>query len=465
MERDRIEMTQRERDVLKVMSGVLNGERTQVEAARLLKRSERQVRRLAVRMRAEGDQAVMHRLRGKPSNRRLGAATRRKAMELYKSRYAGFGPTLASEKLAGEHQLVVSKETLRQLLLSEGLWQRRRERDKHRARRERRPCFGEMVQADASEHDWLEGRGPRMVLVGMIDDATGKILARFYPSETTEAYMDLLGRYVRKHGRPASWYSDRDSIFRAESSKDRELSVPTQFSRALGELEVELILANSPQAKGRIERLWGTLQDRWVKELRLARASTMAAANALLDAKLIREFNRRFTVKPASPNDAHRRLGPGQDLAAILSVQERRTVGNDYTIRLDNAFYQLLPPVWPGERGGKVVVQRRLDGTMRVCFKGRYLAHRKIEEGKKEEDGGETGAPPPDPRSLAPEPIPAGTRSAKGRADESTRPAVHRPAGCSGRTPALPCPSGGKSCGSGRGAYRPASTHPWRNGR
>lgn len=184
-------MTQRERDVLKVMSGVLNGERTQVEAARLLKRSERQVRRLAVRMRAEGDQAVMHRLRGKPSNRRLGAATRRKAMELYKSRYAGFGPTLASEKLAGEHQLVVSKETLRQLLLSEGLWQRRRERDKHRARRERRPCFGEMVQADASEHDWLEGRGPRMVLVGMIDDATGKILARFYPSETTEARISF----------------------------------------------------------------------------------------------------------------------------------------------------------------------------------------------------------------------------------------------------------------------------------
>lgn len=465
MEKARIEMSQRERDVLTVMSGVLKGERTQAEAARLLKRSERQVRRLVVRMKAEGDQAVVHGLRGQPSNRRLAAATRREVLELYRSRYSGFGPTLASEKLAAEHGLVVAKETLRQLLLSEGLWQRQRERDKHRSRRERRPCFGEMAQADASEHDWLEGRGPRMVLVGMIDDATGKILARFYPSETTEAYMDLLGRYVRKHGRPASWYSDRDSVFRAESSKDRERSVPTQFSRALSELKIELILANSPQAKGRIERLWGTLQDRWVKELRLAKASTMAEANALLDAKLIGAFNRRFTVKPASPSDAHRPVGPTLDLPAILSIQERRTVGNDYTIRLDNAFHQLLPPVWPGERGGTVIVEKRLDGSMKVRFKARYLAHQKIERKTKEADGGEGGAPPPNPQSLAREPIPAGRRNAKGRADESTRPAVHRPAGCSGRTPALPCPSAGGSCGSGKGAYRPAPTHPWRSGR
>jgi len=467
MEKDRIEMSQRERDVLKVMSGVLKGERTQVEAARLLRRCERQIRRLARRMKAEGDQAVVHHLRGKPSNHRLAAAVRQQVLELYKSRYADFGPTLASEKLAEEHGLEVAKETLRQLLLSEGLWQRKRDRDKHRSRRERRPCFGEMVQADASEHDWLEGRGPRRVLLGMIDDATNRVLVRFYPSETTEAYMDLLGRYVRKHGRPVSWYSDRDSVFRAESAKDREQSVPTQFSRALAELGIELILANSPQAKGRIERLWGTLQDRWVKELRLARVSTLEQANALVDEKLTREFNRRFKVKPASGNNAHRPLGPGQDPEAILSVQEARTVANDYTIRLANEFYQLLPPVWPGERGGKVIVERRLNGLMKVRFKGRYLDYRKIRKNK--EQGGDMGALPPNPRSLTPLPEPAGGAERErsvDRADESARPpAVYRTAGRSGRTPALPYPSGGTDSGSRKKAYRPASTHPWRNGR
>lgn len=467
MEKKRIEMSQRERDVLKVMAGVLKGERTQVEAARLLNRSERQIRRLARRIEAEGDEGVIHRLRGKASNRRLEQATRQRVLDLYKSRYTDFGPTLACEKLASEHGMAVARETLRQLLLSEGLWQPKRDRDPHRSRRERRPCFGEMAQADASEHDWLEGRGPRMVLLGMIDDATGRILVRFYPSETTEAYMDLLCRWIRKHGRPASWYSDRDSIFRAESAADREQSVPTQFSRALAELEIELILANSPQAKGRVERLWGTLQDRWVKELRLAQAMTMEQANALVDEKLTGEFNRRFKVKAASASDAHRPLGPGQQIAAILSVQEQRTVANDYTIRLANEFYQLLPPVWPGERGGRVVVERRLDGSMKVRFKGRYLPYRKIEKSKEEEQI-EMGALPPIPRSLALAPIPAGAGGkAKGRAALlAARPsAVHRVAGRSGRTPALPCPSGGKSCGSGKDAYRPASTHPWRNGR
>jgi transposase len=468
MEKDRIEMSQRERDVLKVMSGVLKGERPQVEAARLLKRSERQIRRLARRMKAEGDQAVVHRLRGKPSNHRLAAAVREQVLEFYKSRYADFGPTLASEKLSEEHGVTVAKETLRQLLLREGLWQRKRDRDKHRSRRERRQCFGEMVQADASEHDWLEGRGPRMVLLGMIDDATNQILVRFYPSETTEAYMDLLGRYLRKYGRPVSWYSDRDSVFRAESAKDREESVPTQFSRALVELGMELILAGSPQAKGRIERLWGTLQDRWVKELRLAGVSTMEHANRLVDEKLTREFNRRFKVKPASGNDAHRPLGPGQDLEAILSIQEARTVANDYTIRLANEFYQLLPPVWPGERGGKVIVERRLNGLMKLRFKGRYLDYRKIQKSK--EQGGDMGALPPNPRSLAPVPIPAGgvpgREQSVDRADGSARPpAVYRTAGRSGRTPALPCPPGGAGSGSRKGAYRPAPTHPWRNGR
>ena len=253
MEKDLLEMSQRERDVLKVMSAVLKGQRTQAEAARLLKRSVRQVRRLQRRLELDGDGGVIHKLRGRPSNRRLDEAVRREALRRYGERYAGFGPTLAAQKLAEEHGLTVARETLRQWLLDERLWERKRRRDKHRSRRERRACFGEMVQADGSEHDWLEGRGPRMVLLGMIDDASGKALTRFYPAETTEAYMDLLWRWLKKFGRPMSWYSDRDSIFRAEDEQGRP--VATQFSRALSELGIELILAHSPQAKGRIERL------------------------------------------------------------------------------------------------------------------------------------------------------------------------------------------------------------------
>jgi hypothetical protein len=454
MEKDLLEMSRRERDVLKVMSLVLSGQRTQVEAARLLKRSTRQVRRIAARLQAQGDGGVVHRLRGRPSNRGLKQQTRHLALQLYRSHYRGFGPTLAAEKLAEDHDLELSVETLRQWLLKEGLWQRQRRRDRHRSRRERKACFGEMIQADGSEHDWLEGRGPRMVLLAMIDDATNRLVARFYDSESTENYMDLLGRYMRRHGRPLSWYSDRDSVFRAESKQDRQQSVLTQFSRALKELDIQLILANSPQAKGRVERLFGTLQDRWVKELRLAKVRTIQQANDLLDNKLLAQFNRRFTVKAASANDAHRPLLRDQDLAAILSLQHTRVVANDYTIRLGNSFYQLLAPVWPGERGGNVIVEKRLDGSMKIRFKERYLEYRRIEQG--------LAAPDSKALSLAPQPIPA--EKAKGRALAAARPsAVHRTAGRSGRTPALPCPPGSKSCGRSKDAWRPAPAHPWRN--
>lgn len=462
MEKDRIEMAQRERDVLKVMALVLKGDRTQAEAARLLKRSVRQVRRLQRRLESEGDGAVVHGLRGRPSNRRIDPAAKQSALALYRAKYLGFGPTLAAEKLAEADRVKVKVRTLREWLLAEGLWTRQRRRDRHRSRRVRRACLGEMVQADASLHDWLEGRGPALALVGMIDDATGRVLARFCPAESTEAYMDLLGRWIGRYGRPLAWYCDRHGIFRAESrllGEDEPVAVPTQFSRALAELAVELILANSPQAKGRIERLWGTAQDRLVKELRLAGATTLQQANAVLESKFLPWFNRRCTVKPASGNDAHRALGKGQDLSAILSIQQTRHVNNDYTIRLDNCFYQLLPPVWPGQRGGQVTVERRLDGSMKVRFKQHYLEYRRVRQG--------LAAPGDELSSLTPGPIPAGQRAArrkaKDRAAKATRSsAVHRTAGRSGRTPAEPCPSGSKSCGRAKDAYRPAPNHPWR---
>jgi len=459
MNGDRIGMSQRERDWLKVMAAVLKGDRTQAEAARLLKRSTRQIRRIQRRLEAEGDCGVIHRLRGGPSNNRKRPELRQAVLRIYRQDYQDFGPTLAAEKLA-EQGLGICGETLRRWLLAEGLWKRKRKRDQHRSRRQRRECFGELVQADGSHHDWLEGRGPRRVLVAMIDDATSKVRARFYPGETTEAYMDLLGRYLRKHGRMRAMYVDRDSIFRAENKHPHDpRPVLTQFSRALDPLEIELILAYSPQAKGRIERFFHTAQDRLVKELRLAGATTIEQANEVLDKKFLPLFNRRFTVKPASGNDAHRPLHPSMNLQAILSIQETRTVASDYTIRLHNVLYQLLPPAYPGLRGGKVIVEKRLDGSLHLRFGEHYLKHQRIALAQARR----LGALPPAPRSLSHLPIPAHAAQGERCTEKAAQPcAVHRTIGRSGRTPAAPYPPDGTEEPIRKEPWRPAPDHPWR---
>ena len=397
-DRTRVEMSQRERDVLKVMQPVLDGQRTQAEAARLLRLSTRQVRRIQHTLRAGGDAALVHGLRGKPSNHRHDPALRREVLRAYRARYPDFGPTLAAEKLAGEG-LHVGAETLRRWLLAEGLWERRRHRDPHRSRRPRRSCFGELVQMDASIHDWLEGRGEEVVLVTMIDDATSRLLARFYPAGTVEAHMDLLGRWVRRYGRPLALYTDRHSIFEPqEKGRPRaDRDARTQFGRALGELDIELIRAHSPQAKGRVERSFGTAQDRWVKELRLARARTCEQANAALE-RLVPDHNRRFARAASKPTDAHRRLGPGHRLESILSIQVERVVSNDYVVRWANRFYQLLPPVYPGERGGRVVIEERWDGTTAIRFGKHYLAYREVEAAR----GRDEAANPPEVPSKKP---------------------------------------------------------------
>jgi hypothetical protein len=373
-EADRIEMSQRERDRLKVLHAVLDGQRTQAEAARLLRLSTRQVRRLQRRRRKRGDAGLVHGLRGRPSNRRLDPKVKQKILRAYRKDFADFGPTLASEKLA-ERGLAVAPDTRRRWLLAEGLWQRRRRRDPHRSRRPRRACFGELVQIDASIHDWLEGRGEEVVLVTRIDDATNRLRARCYRAGTVEAHLDLLGRWLRAHGRPLARYSDRHSIFEPQDKGRAVAAGPTQFGRALEELSVELIRAHSPQAKGRVERSFGTAQDRWVKERRLAKVRTCDQANALLEKELLPHWQQHFTVPPGQSRDAHRALGPGHNRAAILSVPAQRVVANDYTVRFENRVCQLLPPVWPGQRGGQVVIERRLDGAMAIRFRGRYLRY------------------------------------------------------------------------------------------
>jgi len=457
MNGDRIAMSQRERDRLKVIAAVVSGQASQAEAARLLKRSTRQIRRIQRRLEAEGDCGLIHRLRGRPSNNRKDRHLRQQVIEAYGRNYPDFGPTLAAEKLA-EQGLGICGETLRRWLPAEGLWKRKRKRDQHRSRRRRRECFGELVQADGSHHDWLEGRGSRMVLVAMIDDATSKVRARFYPGETTEAYMGLLGRYLRRHGRMMAMYVDRDSIFRAENKHPHDpRPVLTQFSRALDQLEIELILAYSPQAKGRIERFFHTAQDRLVKELRLAGATTIEQANEVLDKKFLPVFNRRFTVKPISDNNAHRPLHPSMSLSAILSLQQTRKVANDYTIRLNSRIYQLLPPAYPGLRGGRVTVEKRQNGTLHIRFKNRYLKYRLCREATA------SGALAPNPRSLSPLPIPAQAGQSEGCTGQAAQPrAVHRTIGRSGRTPALPYPPDGAEEPISNEPWRPAPDHPWR---
>jgi transposase len=458
-EKDRIEMSQRERDRLKVLHSVLDGNRTQAEAARLLRLSIRQVRRLQRRLRKQGDAALVHGLRGKPSNRRLDPKAKHQILRAYRKDFADFGPTLASEKLA-ERGLAVSADTLRRWLLAEGLWQRRRRRDAHRSRRPRRSCFGELVQVDASVHDWLEGRGEELVLITMIDDATNRLLARFYAAGTVEAHLDLVGRWLRLHGRPLALYSDRHSIFEPQD-KGRAVAMGlTQFGRALAELDIELIRAHSPQAKGRVERSFGTAQDRWVKELRLAGVTTCDQANALLEQRLLPQWQERFTVAPGQSRDAHRAVGTKHNLAAILSIQEQRVVANDYTIRFQNRVYQLEKPVWPGERGGKVVIELRLDGTMAIRFGSRYLNYHEV--GAR---GEALGVPPPDPRSLAlVRPTPEGKETAPASAEETGAAGVQPSGGRSGRTPAEPYPPAGATEDTRKGPRRPAANHPWRKG-
>lgn len=455
MHQDRIEMSQRERDVLKVMSVVLRKERTQSEAARLLHVTVRTIRRKQRRLEAFGDLGIVHRLRGRRSNRALDEGVRREVIQIYRKTYApDFGPTLAAEKLS-EHGLEVGVSTLRRWLLEAGLWERKRRRDKHRSRRDRRACFGELTQADGSHHDWLEGRGPVMVLLVMIDDATSKVVARFYPAETTEGYMDLLGRYVRKRGRMVAMYTDYDSVFWSTDQEGRP--VLTQFGRALEELGIAWIGAGSPQAKGRVERFNGTAQDRLVKELRLAGARTMEQANEILEGVFLPWFNRRCTVVPASPNEAHRPLHPSMNLASILSVQEHRKVNNDYTIRLNNRVYQLLPPAYPGLRGGRVTAEQRLDGTLHLRFKKQYLKYRMIPP------RGSAGALPPPPRSLPRLQIPALPETKPGCPESLEQPrAVHPALDRSGRTPAEPYPVQGVEKSTTDGPWRPPANHPWR---
>jgi len=330
-------MSAKERIRLEALNRVKRKEISVVEAARLCGLSVRQARRVWKQFASQGDAGLVHGLRGRASNRRLPEELRERVVKIHQERYSDFGPTLACEKLLGEQAVSISPDTLVALLKERGLWERRRRRGKHRKRRERRSCFGSMVQMDGSHHDWFEGRAPKCVLMVMIDDATSRTYARFYPAETTEAAFDVFGRWIKQHGIPRSVYVDRHSIYRDEDHTDK----PTQFGRAMKQLSVELICAHSPQAKGRVERRNAVFQDRLVKEMRLRKISSIEQANALLEKMFLEDLNQRYSVDPKKQQDLHREADAATKLDEVLCVQEQRVVGQDWCVRWKNRWLQI----------------------------------------------------------------------------------------------------------------------------
>lgn len=364
---------------LQVVHKALDRAITQKRAASMLDLSERQIRRLVKLVGECGDGGLVHRGRGRPSNRRLSKGLKGRVLSLCRKKYRDFGSTLASEKLLEEDGLEVNRETLRQWRLSAGLLEPKRKKGRHRQWRARKACFGEMVQMDGSHHAWLEDRGPELVLMGYIDDATGTVYARFYEYEGTIPALDSFKGYVRKYGLPLSVYLDRYTTYKSQRKLTVEeelagVSQPkSQFERALDELGVKVIHAHSPQAKGRIERLFGTLQDRLVKEMRLRNLKTRDEANAFLKEYLV-AYNHRFRVTPANKANVHVKPKPFFNLDRYLCLKTKRTIRNDNTVAHQAKLYLITEKAM----SRKVVVEERIDGSLHINCRGVNLKYREI---------------------------------------------------------------------------------------
>ncbi len=378
-----VTMTRSERERWRVIEAVLEGRLSQAGAGARLQLSVRQIKRLRRRVREQGAAGVVSRKRGAPSNRLIAVAERERVLELVRQHYADFGPTLAAEYLQARHGYAHSTETLRQWMIDAGLWQARRPRRKRVFQlRERRPRLGELVQIDGSPHAWFEQRGPRCCLIAFVDDATGRILyARFVPAETSRAYLQALRCYVRRHGRPVAVYSDRHSIF---TKHDPEDPAPTQFERAVRALDIEPILALSPQAKGRVERSFQTLQDRLVKGMRLAGACTLEQGNEVLPS-FIERYNERFARVAADPTDAHRPAGCSPDeLRWITCEQFSRTLSRSLSCQFRGRLLAIDTAGEPAYhlRGASITVCD--DGqpdTIELLHRGKPLVYRAFERG------------------------------------------------------------------------------------
>ena len=361
-------MSGNERIRLDALCRVKRGELTVSAAGELMGLSLRQARRVWKRFRVQAEVGLVHRLRGQASYRRLPHELRDRIVKRHQDRYADCGPTMACVKLA-EECVGLRPDTLTAILKERGLWRRRRGR--HRSRRERRACFGSMVQMEGSHHDWVEGRADMWVIMVVIDDANSRTDARFYPAETTRAAGDGFGRGTKRHGRPRCVYVDRHSIYRHEDHPQK----PTQFGRAMKQWGVELICAHSPQAKGRVERRIAVCQDRLGKELRLRGISDIHGAKALLEGKCLDQLNRRYAVSPAKSGDLHRVVVADLALEEVLCVQEQRMVGQDGCVRWQNRWLQIgREHAGLAVAGRRVLVKQLGGGELIVDDEGRRLS-------------------------------------------------------------------------------------------
>ncbi len=376
--KDIIAMTQGELKRLHVIRKALDKSITQAEAAGIIGVCLRQAQRIVKAVRVEGDKGVIHKSRGQPSNRALSDKIKDKSLRLYKAKYHDFGPTLGSEKLFEIDKIKINDETLRLWLLEAGIPYKKRKARPHRQWRQRKACCGEMVQMDGSHHDWFEGRGPECVLMGYIDDATGRPFARFYPYEGTLPAMDSFKRYIVKFGLPVSIYLDKHPTYKSTKKQtiEEELNNTAPLShvgRALEELGVNVIYADSPQAKGRIERLFNTFQNRLIKEMRLKGIRTIKEANKFLKYYL-RIYTKRFAIQPANDTDLHRPVPKGTVLDAALCVKTMRVLRNDFTVAHNNKLYQIEDNV----TAERVTVEERANGSTHITYRNTELKFREI---------------------------------------------------------------------------------------
>lgn len=376
---DMIMMNRKELKRLHIVRKILEGVVSQKDASQMLSLTDRQVRRIVKRVRSGGEQAIVHRSRGKPSNRATSQCMREKILNLYRTQYQDFGPTLASEKLLERDHIRIHHETLRLMLIRSGDREKTREKKKYHAWRQRKDYIGEMVQMDGSHHRWFEDRGPVCVLMGFIDDATGRTFGRFYEYEGTIPALDSFTQYISHYGLPVSIYLDKHSTYKStarptidDELKNREPA--SEFERALKELNVRVIHANSPQAKGRIERLFQTLQDRLIKEMRLKRISTIKEGNVFLK-RYLSLYNRRFAVEPKKEGNLHRSIPEDIDLSMILCKKIERAVRNDRTVQYRTKLYQIDDLM-----RGKVIVHELLNGTLAMTQDGKKIQFHEITE-------------------------------------------------------------------------------------
>ena len=370
-------MSQKEIDRLQIIKKIESKGLKVEEGAELIGISERQTYRVLKKVREEGSKGIIHKLRGKKSNRGYPEELREKVIRIYRGSYSDYGPSLFTEQLVENHKISLDHETIRRWLRAKAITTSMRKKRPHRRKRERRSCCGEMLQFDGSHHDWFEGRGAECCLLNCVDDSTGKVYLRFAVSENTQDVLLTLWEYVNSYGIPRSIYTDRYKIYKAEG----EL---TDFGRAMKELNVETIYAHSPQAKGRVERVNRTLQDRLIKALRQEGISNIAEANKYVQKKFIKKYNQRFAVNLESP-DIHRQTD-GYDLKNIFCYKTSRKVRNDYTINLAGGYIQLLKGESPLPRPGQIVIiSRWLNGQLHIYFNGQELRYTHLSEkpGKK----------------------------------------------------------------------------------